>query len=427
MKKQFTLFIFFSFLILQSCTKDECKQEVSYKLFLPVYVLPDEFSVPAEILPAKELRQPGKIYFYRDYILINEVREGIHIINNADPSKPVNERFIAIKGNVDMAIRNDLLYADSYTDLVIIDLKDMNRPEQISRNKGIFNSYYHVGGTGAILSHFQETEENIRVDCSNPNWGMPWFPTRDGGILVDAFNFDTSAGWVGANGSGAPEMTGQGGSMARFTISNAHLYVIGDAELYALPILANGQTGDASRVSLPWGIETIFPYHQYLFVGANNGLHILDIQNPKLPVHVSTFAHARACDPVVVQNNIAFVTLRDGNECAGYINQLEVIDVKDVLNPKLLHSFPMQHPHGLAVSGDFLYLCEGKWGLKVFDIKDLSQIDRNMVSHLKGFHAWDAIAVTNRSLLVIGEDGFRQYDYSNPAELKLLSKIEPKK
>jgi hypothetical protein len=190
-----------------------------------------------------------------------------------------------------------------------------------------------------------------------------------------------------------------------------------------MQIQPGGLVSESVTTGLPWGIETIFPYQDYLFVGASNGMHIMDISSPSNPVHVSTFAHANACDPVVVQNDIAFVTLRSGNQCRGFINQLDVVDVKDVLNPKLLHTYPMDNPHGLAINGDDLYICEGSHGLKAFGIEELDKIDKNKKSHLKGFHAWDAISLWNHSLLVIGEDGFRQYDHSDASNLKLLSKI----
>ena len=34
-----------------------------------------------------------------------------------------------------------------------------------------------------------------------------------------------------------------------------------------------------------------------------------------------------SCDPVVVQGDYAFVTLRGGTECQGFSNQLDIIDI----------------------------------------------------------------------------------------------------
>ena len=65
---------------------------------------------------------PGKIYFKEGYIFINEELKGIHVIDNRNPENPQNIGFIEIPGNVDIAIKNNTLYADSYIDLGAIDI-----------------------------------------------------------------------------------------------------------------------------------------------------------------------------------------------------------------------------------------------------------------------------------------------------------------
>jgi len=422
---KYLLFISLGMLLFfNSCTKDSCVNETTYLRYDAVYVTPEEYRVPVTIEPAQPLKEPGKIYFYKNYIFINEPRKGVHLINNQDPKNPVNERFIAIKGNIDMAIMNDILYVDSYTDLVGIELSNIQNPTQVFRKENVFSSHYFTSNIG-ILSHYAPTEVKQTVSCQNQNFGRSWFGNIEDNQVFIRFDGQSLKNYS-ANGSAAPVVTGQGGSMARFTISKSHLYAIGDAEIFSLEILNDGLVSDPNKTALPWGIETIFPYEQNLFVGANNGLHILNIDNPKAPKLVSTFQHARSCDPVV-QDDIAYVTLRSGNVCEGFTNQLEVIDVKDILKPKLLYTFQMDNPHGLAVHNNNLFLCEGKFGLKTFDISDLSKIGSSQKSHIKDFHAWDAIALHDNILLVIGEDGFMQYDNANASNLKLLSIIRVSK
>jgi len=404
-------------LFLSSCTEDKCSNSITYTLLEPVYVLADSLNQNAEIQSPKALKNPGKIYFYNNYIFINEPREGFHVIDNTNPSNPINEKFVAISGNVDLAVMNDFLYADAYKDLVILDLRDMNAIAQVSRKKDVFKSYNHSSNASYILSHYKETTIQQTLDCSHQNYGKPYYEDALG-VYYDG----NTIGFGKANAV-APSQVGKGGSMARFTISKGHLFAIGQNEIFSMAIQNDGLVSTASKTSLPWGIETIFPYKDYLFIGAEAGMHIMTITNPAAPTLTATFQHARACDPVVVQDDIAYVTLRDGNECAGFVNQLDVIDVKDVLNPKLLHSYKMTHPHGLVIEGNHLYLCEGKSGLKVFDISDKSKISSHQVGHYQGFHAWDAISLTGHSLLLIGDDGFRQYDHKDPKNLTLLSEI----
>ena len=64
----------------------------------------------------------------------------------------------------------------------------------------------------------------------------------------------------------------------------------------------------------------------------------------------------------------------------------------------------MSHPHGLGIDGTTLFICEGTFGLKVFDYSDIYNIDDNLLVQRTGFHAYDVIPFNN-ILLLIGDDG----------------------
>jgi hypothetical protein len=421
MKNLFIFCLFVSLLALLSCLKDKCTETQSYIYYKPVYVTPEEYKIPVSLSPSRTLNEPGKIYFYKNYIFINELRKGIHVINNENPKQPVNEGFITIPGNVDMAVMNNKLYVDSYTDLLVIDLDNPLIPKLTERKENIFDSFYFADGSNRILSHYEKTEFTQTLDCSSSEYGKYYYYETDGDVFISTRFGENQTLNSGANGT--PQI-GKGGSMARFTISHQHLYAVGNAEIYSLPIQPDGTTGQPNVISLPWGIETIFPFKNYLFLGANNGMHIMELIDPANPVLRSSFTHARACDPVVVDDDIAFVTLRTGeNVCPGDKNELQVIDVNDIYNPRLLHTFPMQNPHGLGFWNNHLYICEGKHGLKVFDKSDLASIGKNLKGKVTDYMAWDVIAIRHNLLLMIGEDGFYQFDCSDPAQIKLLSKI----
>ncbi len=84
------------------------------------------------------IADPGKIYYKDNFIFINERGQGIHIIDNTDPSAPVNLGFINIPGNWDMAIKGNTLYADNALDLIAIDIAN---PTQINVVKRIENNF----------------------------------------------------------------------------------------------------------------------------------------------------------------------------------------------------------------------------------------------------------------------------------------------
>jgi hypothetical protein len=147
---------------------------------------------------------------------------------------------------------------------------------------------------------------------------------------------------------------------------------------------------------------------------------IYSLQNAAKPDFVSSFEHINACDPVVVANDIAYVTLRTGNACFGATNQLDVIDIIDIKNPRLLKSYPMFNPHGLGIDQPWLFICDGADGLKVYDATNPLAISANRIAHFPDIDTYDVIPLGN-VLMLIGHDGLFQYDYSDPANIYLLS------
>ncbi|MEO7175937.1 MAG: hypothetical protein ABIV51_08660, partial [Saprospiraceae bacterium] len=144
--------------------------------------------------------------------------------------------------------------------------------------------------------------------------------------------------------------------------------------------------------------------------------------NPDQPKYLSKFDHASSCDPVYVVGNTAYVTLRSGTRCQGFTNQLDILDVSDLRSPSQISTFAMDNPHGLSIVDKTMYLCEGIYGLKVYDVTDNKKIE--LKSQIKNHHAFDVIALDSNLLMMIGDDGFYQYDISDPLQLKELSRIE---
>ncbi|MCB0636220.1 MAG: hypothetical protein KDC54_06365 [Lewinella sp.] len=238
-------------------------------------------------------------------------------------------------------------------------------------------------------------------------------------------------GCAQSDASFAPESigssTGQGGSLARFTIVNDYLYTLESSRLSWFAV-NEGTPVSKGSVQLPEGKETIFPLDDLLFVGAQDGLTIFSVQANGQPVEQGSIFHFAACDPVVANETHAYVTLRIEG-CAGIFNNrptenvLNVYDVTNLENPTPIASYPMQSPRGLGLAGDILFLCEGEFGLKVFDVSN--PLDIQLLSHRTDIHANDVIALPEQ-LLVIGPDNLTQFDYSDPAQLVKLSEMRIK-
>lgn len=401
---------------LSSCLQDSCESEAHYVRYDPVYVPAEVFRTDIRPEGPRALERTGKIYTYQQYLFINEPEKGIHLFDNSDPKNPLAMAFLDIPGNVDLAVQNDFLYADNYVDLVVFDIADPRNIQMVGRTEGVFPGYGFDPVRGFLVD-YEPTAVVETMPCTQGDW----FWGRNEQLWIDVA-FDASAQHASAP---LPNQVGTGGSLARFTIGFNRLYVADDSDqvqVFSLNAPTEPELIHTQHVG--FAIETIFPYGSHLFIGARNGMHILDATNPDAPEYVSTFWHTNACDPVFIDGNIAYITLRDGTECETFANQLDVVDISDLFHPQLMETFPMHHPIGLSVRDQTLYLCDDDAGLKVFDARVPDQVGNRLLKHLDEVRAIDVIAIPGRPiLLMIGPDGLYQYDISQADDPQLVSVI----
>ena len=119
-----------------SCQTDKCEQLVYTFENEDVYVTQNELRASIEFQDARDLNVPGKIYFYNNLLLINELYEGIHFIDNSDPNNPEKLSFLKIMGNTDFAIKDGKLYANNQLDLLTFDISNLEdiQLEHIAEN-----------------------------------------------------------------------------------------------------------------------------------------------------------------------------------------------------------------------------------------------------------------------------------------------------
>ncbi|MGB1207342.1 MAG: LVIVD repeat-containing protein [Chitinophagales bacterium] len=417
MKKRFNLLVPFLLVVVLSFTgcltfSDSCKHEVTYIKPVPVYKSLEEIRTPITVSEAKTMNNIGKIYYYNDYLLINEIREGIHIINNSDPRNPQKVAFINIQGNIDLAVKQNILYADSYIDLLAIDISNIENPTLVSRLENIFPSIHEQDGKFLVAQKGEMVTENVNCDMfisANPDiW------------LIEDSSDPSIGGAISGSDVSRALASGISGSMARIVTKGNYIYALHNQSLQIVDISNAATPSLSNTVSIVNGVETVFPHENYLFMGANNGMYIYDNSNPSLPSYLSNYEHIRSCDPVVVQGDFAYVTVRNGRDCGGWLNQLDVVNISNINNPTVVNEVSMSNPHGLSVLDKDLFVCDGTNGFKVFDVETAST--PTLVSSLSNFQAYDVIAVPSKPLLlIVGKDGLRQYERSNPDDLKLLS------
>ncbi len=283
--------------LFSACLKDTCDKTYTYSYFKPEYKTTAEVKANIKSNTPKEVQNPGKIFILGKYLFLNEMDKGIHIIDNSNPSSPKNVAFIDIPGNLDMAVKGNTLYADLYTDLVTIDVTDPLNVVVKKYNEGVFpfrayiNGFY--GDTTKVIVDWVKRDTTVTESCSGNSW---WLDDSLNGRVFFMAQANSSAG--GSSKSSVSPI-GKGGSMARFAIVNNRMYTVSDADLGVFNISSPNDPSFNNKVNInTWGIETIFPFKNKLFIGSQSGMFIYNINNPDNPVLAGQFAHVQSCDPV---------------------------------------------------------------------------------------------------------------------------------
>ncbi|HLO71990.1 MAG TPA: hypothetical protein VK167_14020 [Flavipsychrobacter sp.] len=214
--------------------------------------------------------------------------------------------------------------------------------------------------------------------------------------------------------------TGQGGSLARFTTANDHMYIVDNQKLYTYSLLDEKHPQFKGANDVGFSIETIYAYKDKLFIGSSSAMYIYSISNPAMPTKLGQATHVRACDPVIANDSIAYVTVRGGTRCGGTQNALMVYDVKYITQPLLRKTVNMESPYGLGMKSNRLYVCNGSNGLNVYDITD--PINPVLKKQLTGGTFYDVIIIDDLMIAMI-EGGTALYELKANDEINLAAKI----
>lgn len=217
---------------------------------------------------------------------------------------------------------------------------------------------------------------------------------------------------------------GKSGSITKFAVVGNYMYTLSGTQLVVYDIVNPADPRKVNAIGIAPVIETIFSYGQHLYVGAPDGIYIVDIIVPDKPVLRASERHfiENGCDPVVVKDNIAYSTIRSGRECGQHVslNEMQVIDVSNPSDPYTITRIPLNYPGGLGYDGNTLFVCDGEAGIAIFDITDPRLPKQTGL--VGGVNAYDLIT-DNGTLIVSSADAFSFYDYTDLGNIKLLYKI----
>jgi hypothetical protein len=155
----------------------------SPKCVMPIYLPLAEFRAPVSFASDKTiaLDKPGKVYAYQHYLFVTYKQSytdgGVVVWDISDPANPTQSGYFAIHGASDVAIRDDYLYANSFTDLLTIDLANLDQPALRANDVFIQEAVSQFDHAALLLPdgyHFLYTEMNASKGL------IVGFTTQDG-------------------------------------------------------------------------------------------------------------------------------------------------------------------------------------------------------------------------------------------------------
>jgi hypothetical protein len=411
-------------------TTNSCKKYKNKEVYanVPVYMEYEDFRQSYEYIPGGvPMEMAGNLFIHDNHILVSDMDQGIHIVDNTDKASPFVTGFMNIPGNTQLSVKNNYLYANSFIDLLVIDISNMNNPVLVSRLENAFsyslpmiNESYPVADLnkdrGVVIGWTIEKTKDVT------GFGKKLFVSDCEDCDQEEIDVETVA-------TKSPVTTGGGrinlaGSMTKFAIIDNHLYALDDDEIKSFNISSPTHPNFRGRSRTFSDPETLFPDGDHLFVGTTTGMLIYDTQgNRDFPTKISEIEHVESCDPVVVDGDYAYITLRSGSECGGAEDEFQVIDISNRSWPKHKRSYDMEDPHGLGVDGNLLFICDGEEGLKIFDKSDPVKAGKNLMYHFPAIRTVDIIP-NNGTAIMIAEEGIYQYDYTDPGNIFVLSMLD---
>jgi len=140
MKKSFLLYLLLAACLLGACIPEDEPEpfDLQESAFVPVLMERSQLEQSISTVAPRDIVNAAKIYVKGRYIYITERYQGIHIVDNADPTNPRNIAFIKVPGCIDVAAKNNNLYVDNATDLVTLDISNPEQVVEVSRRADVF-------------------------------------------------------------------------------------------------------------------------------------------------------------------------------------------------------------------------------------------------------------------------------------------------
>ncbi len=150
----------------------------------------------------------------------------------------------------------------------------------------------------------------------------------------------------------------------------------GHYRLYVYDLSNPSEPQQRGYIALPDNCTSLFVEGDYVYVTADDedgfsGVKIIDVSNPVHLIEAGSFTTSGIPEEVYVANHKAYVAVKSA---------LVVYDVSVPSSPQLLGSYTPPGGigliHHLAVQGNYIYVIDAAFGIRILDASNLSQIQQ---------------------------------------------------
>lgn len=397
----FLLVAMISLPLFNACKKDEFKRTIWVKKGQSVQDVRASFSVEAP----RDITHPAGVYRSGNLLFLLQENEGIGIMDITKPAAPVDKAFIKLLSNSHVVVKSNILIADNGVDLVSIDISDLNQIRLVNRIQNVFTEKWLSEKDSSVFVGYEEKK-------------ISTFKSYNPSDTIPPANRTTE--------NNAALAIGKGGSETRFALNENYLYIARGNALTPVDLTQASNPVVKEPVGYTGypDFETVYAYQGFLYVGTSDGVLILNNTiSPATPYFVSLAERTvKGCDPVVVQNNFMFSTVRTGTVCNQFgQSALFIHDVTDKTAPRPEFNKILEQPKGLGIDGNLLFICQGDKGMAVYNWDESSKKLSYLYQKID-LYAFDVIT-GNNTLIVAADNGLYLYDYTDPNNIKRLSKV----
>jgi len=140
------------------------KADIIEDTWIPSYYDALDFSGIGSLNP-QAVVELGKFVKVGDFLFVNDIKRGIHVIDNSVPTLPEYVYFWNIPGNQNFTIDGNFLYADNGPHLLVIDISNF---AEIVFVRYIENTFFEN-----LLEQFPEDAmRNEYFECPDPSQGL---------------------------------------------------------------------------------------------------------------------------------------------------------------------------------------------------------------------------------------------------------------